>query len=494
MRQSYYQNDKDASPPSHKPHVAIVDDDALIVESFDDEFSEDFVISGFTSPLEALNAPLLKQVSVVIADFRMPELDGITFLTRVMEARPTVSRILFTAYADLDCLSRAINQAAIFHYISKDALGRPKSHSEIANIVLRGVDLTNLREERNELLRRLTEREQALREENDLLKQHCPRVLGAAYFSDLIGNSPSLLEVVRRARDAARQDFVVLVYGETGTGKDILSRAIHFEGARRNRRFVAINCAAIQKDLITSELMGYTRGAFTGAADNKAGVLEAADKGTVFLDEIGDLPLDAQAHLLRFLESGEVRPIGSSVAKQVDVRIIAATHRDLRVETEAGRFREDLYYRLATGIELRLPPLRNRVDDIPLLVSHILEKRGRQTRFDISLEAIAYLQTQEFRGNIRELAGILQKAITELILSGGNTVLPVHFRPNTFLGMANPDVHDWKAKLNQSKVVEIRRALDQHKTIKEAAAHLGLSREGLSRLMSSLGIKNPAGR
>ncbi len=474
-----------------KPRIAIVDDDALIVESFADEFSDEFEILGFTSPIKALDAPVLQQVSVIIADYRMPELDGIKFLAKVKESRPTLSRILFTAYADLDCLSRAINQATIFHYISKDSLGRSGSHSEIANIVLRGADLTNLREERDELLRRLTEREHSLREENDRLNQQHPRMLEARFFSDLIGDSPGLRDVIRRAREAARQDFVVLVYGETGTGKEILSRSIHFEGTRKNHPFLAINCGAIQKELITSELMGHTKGAFTGATENKRGVFEAADKGTVFLDEIGDLPLDSQAHLLRFLESGEVRPIGSSVTKQVDVRIIAATHRDLKDEVASGRFREDLYYRLSTGIELRLPPLRDRLEDLPLLISHILESRNKcRTMLGISPEATELLRSQEFRGNIRELVGMVQKAVTEAILSGGDMLLPTHFRTCSSPGVATRETGNWKTKVNQAKIADIRYALNEHKTITAAAAHLGLTREGLSRLMSSLGIKN----
>ena len=336
--------------PDTKPRIAIVDDEKLIVESFADEFSDEFEVTCFTSPIEALEKLTLQVARVVIADFRMPELDGITLLASLRQCQPNLTRILFTAYADLDSLSRAINEAAIFHYIPKDSLGRQGRHAEIANIIFRAADLSNVLEERDGLLRRMTEQAEALNEENETLKQRRPRVLDARYFADLIGESAGLQHVIRRAREAAKHDLPVLIFGETGTGKEILSRAIHFEGPRRNERFMAINCGGIQKDLIIAELMGYTKGAFTGASENRRGVFEAADKGTVFLGEIGEMPVDSQAHLLRFLESSEVRPVGSTVTKHVDVRIIAATNRDLKAEVAAGGFREDLYYRLNRAV------------------------------------------------------------------------------------------------------------------------------------------------
>jgi len=474
-----------------KPRIAIVDDDALIVESFADEFSDEFLITGFTSPVKALDASQLQQMEVVVADYRMPELDGIRFLAGMKQRRPNLTRILFTAYADLDCLSRAINEAEIFHYIPKDSLGRPGKHSEMANIILRGVDLTTLHEERDELLRKLTQQTESLREENEKLNRQRPRLLDSRCFSDLKGDSRVLQEVIRRGREAAQHDFPVLIYGETGTGKEILSRAIHFEGKRKDYPFVAINCGAMQKDLITSELMGYAKGAFTGASENRRGVLEVTHNGTVFLDEIGDMPSDAQAHLLRFLESGEIRPVGSAVTKQVDVRIVAATNRHLERELGAGRFREDLYYRLSSGIELTLPPLRERLEDLPVLIAHLLQYENRGTMLGISPEALEVLESQPFPGNIRELTGMLRKAVTEAVLSGANMLLPSHFFMLNAVRAAHPGTDSWKTTANQAKIADIRRALNNHKTITAAAAHLGLTREGLSRLMSSLGVRNP---
>jgi two-component system response regulator HupR/HoxA len=483
---------RDSIANGSKPRIAIVDDDALILESFADEFSEEFQILRFLSPLEALDPSILQQLDVIIADYRMPVLDGITFLTKVQQSRKNLTRILFTAYADLHCLTQAINEAAIFHYIAKDSLGRPGKHSEIANIIRGGADLTKLHEERAELLRRLTKQTESLREENEKLSQQRPRSLDAQCFSDLIGNSLGLQQVIRRGIEAAKSDHPVLIHGETGTGKEILSRAIHFEGARRNRPFVAIDCSAAQKELITADLMGYTKGAFTSASDNKRGVLEVADKGTVFLDEIGDMPLESQAHLLRFLESKEVRPLGSATTRRVDVRIIAATHCDLENAVEARTFRQDLYYRLTSGIELTLPPLRERMDDLPVLIDHIVGNEDkRHAVHGAAPETLELLKGHPFRGNIRELIGIIRKALTEAVLSGDNLLLPSHFymlRSND----TTPSAADhWKTVANRAKIEEIKRALSKHKTITAAAAELRLSREGLSRMMSSLGITNP---
>ena len=238
--------------------------------------------------------------------------------------------------------------------------------------------------------------------------------------------------------------------------------------------------------------MGYVKGAFTGANENKRGVLEVADKGTVFLDEIGDMPSDVQAHLLRFLESREVRPLGAAGTKQVDVRIIAATHRNLEKEIASGCFRADLYYRLNSGLELTLPSLRDRLEDLPLLITHILQNENKHhALLGVSEEALEVLKRYEFPGNIRELTGMLRKALTEAVLSGANLLLPCHFRASVLPNGISPRVGNWQEVANRAKSVEIRRALNEYRTITAAAAHLGLSREGLSRLMKSLGIKSP---
>jgi two-component system response regulator HupR/HoxA len=479
----------------HTPRVAVVDDDPLIVESFADEFSDEFQIQTFTSPIDALKALPTQHVSLVIADLRMPALDGIELLASLKLSVPNVTRILFTAYADLECLSRAINHASIFQYIAKDSLGRKGAHSEIANIISQGIELYQVREERDRLLRRSVEQAESLQEENEQLRQQRPRPLDARYFSDLIGGSPRLKVVIQRAREAARHSFPVLIYGETGTGKEILSRAIHFEGARKAHRFVAINCGAIQKDLLNSEFMGSTKGAFTGATENRQGVLEIVDKGTLFLDEIAEMPPETQAHLLRFLDTNEVRPIGSAMTKQVDVRIIAATHKNLKDEVQAGRFREDLYYRLNSGIELTLPPLRDRLEDLPLLISHFLQRSDGHPRMtQISPEAIEVLSRCEYRGNVRELLGMLRKASNEATIAGANILMPCHLPVDdpsvpTAIGSAS----GLKTLTDKAQIAVIAHALGKHKTITAAAVHLGLTREGLSRRMKALGIKNSEG-
>jgi two-component system response regulator PilR (NtrC family) len=232
-------------------------------------------------------------------------------------------------------------------------------------------------------------------------------------FEDFIGESPPIIQLKQMIKKIAPYDINVLILGESGTGKEVVARTIHKLSKRKNKPFVAFNCAALPEDLIESELFGYKKGAFTGATQDKKGLIEEANGGTLFLDEIGEMPITVQAKLLRFLENGTIRPLGSTKEIKVDVRIISATNRDLEEEIRKGRFREDLYYRLAT-IVLKLPPLRERKEDIPLLVSHILkdlEKKYNKKIKKISPDFMNYLYSLEYKGNIRELKNILEKAI-----------------------------------------------------------------------------------
>ena len=479
-----------------RPRIALVDDESLIVESFADEFADDFEVIGFTRPTEALRQLATEDFSVVIADFRMPEMDGITFLARLRQSRPEPPRILFTAFADMACLARAINEAEIFHFISKDSLGREGRHAEVAGILHHAAESCRLRLDLRSLVRRLTLDNDELRDENLLLSRQRPRKLGEKRFGDLIGDSPKLKDVIRRAKHAAGLDFPILIYGETGTGKEILSSAIHFESGRKDGPFISVNCGGIAKDLIGSELFGYAKGAFTGAAQDKRGIFELANRGTVFLDEIGEMPLEAQTHLLRVLEDPNIRPIGAAETRRIDVRVIAATNRDLQEEVESGKFRQDLWFRLQNGIKLTLPPLRERLDDLAVLAGFLLRQEDRMGAISrVSPAALDALRAYFFPGNVRELIGMIRRAIAEALLDNASELLPSHFAIPSLDEHSPDETKGLRAATAEARAQLISQALARNgNNITQAAAELKMSREGLSRLMGSLGIRKPAGR
>jgi len=468
-----------------------VDDEALLVESFIDEFADDFEVIGFTRPVAALRELATQDFSVVIADFRMPEMDGITFLARLKQSRPESPRILFSAFADMTCLARAINEAEIFHFISKDSLGREGRHAEVARILHHAAENYRLRLELRNLVRKITLDNELLRDQNQLLSRQGPRKPGEKRFADLVGDSPKLQDVIRRAKQAARLDFPVLIYGETGTGKEILSSAIHFESGRRDGPFLSVNCGGISKDLIVSELLGHAKSAFTGAVQDKRGIFELANRGTVFLDEIGEMPLDAQVHLLRILEDPNIRPLGAAETRRVDVRIIAATNRDLQLDVDTGKFRQDLWFRLQNGIKLSLPPLRERLEDLPLLMEFLLRQEdGMRAVSRISPATLDALHEHSFPGNVRELIGMIRRGIAEALLDNADELLPCHFVIPRLAEHLSSETKGLRAATAEAKTQLIVQALARNgNNITQTATELKMSREGLSRLMGSLGIR-----
>lgn len=238
-------------------------------------------------------------------------------------------------------------------------------------------------------------------------------VSGAAQFQGMIGETAVMRAVFRQIRDLAMVDSIVILEGETGTGKELAARAIHDLSPRKDRPYVAVNCAGLTESLLSSQLFGHRRGAFTGAVADQIGLFEAAAGGTLLLDEVGDIPPSLQAHLLRVLETGEITPVGESRPRKIDVRVIAATHRDLEAEVVAGRFRQDLYYRLRVA-RIHLPPLRERRDDIPLLISWFLAQAratGKAQVFEVTREAMNLLLAHPWEGNVRELRGVIESAL-----------------------------------------------------------------------------------
>jgi len=331
---------------------------------------------------------------MVITDLMMPGMSGVELLKQIRAEYPEVIVIVATAFGTVETAVEAM-KAGAYDYITK-----PVNMDELRLIVARGLEQLELREEVR------------------ILRANLDRKYG---FENIFGQSKPLLYVLDMAARAAQATSTVLIHGETGTGKELLAKAIHFNSRRKGRPFVTINCGAIPKDLLESELFGHAKGSFTGALANKRGKVELADGGTLFLDEIGEMPLELQVKLLRLIQQGEIEKVGVAGAANVDVRIIAATHRNLQAMAEDGAFREDLYYRLAV-IPLQIPPLRERSDDIPELVQHFfLKAKEKQGRPDLVLPArlLPYFSAYTWPGNVRELENIVERIV---VLSRGDEI------------------------------------------------------------------------
>ncbi len=328
-----------------------------------------------------------ERVDVALVDLMMPKVGGLELLEYVRSKHVGVEVVMMTAFGDVETAVKAV-RAGAYHFLTKPF----RSNDEVVLTVTKAAER-----------RRLVDRAAALEQ----------RLLQIEKFGELIGNSPTMQEVYRLAIGVATTASTVLILGESGTGKELTARAIHQHSPRVERPFVAVNCSAIPVDLVESELFGHVRGAFTGATATRAGLFETADHGTLFLDEVGDLPPLAQVKLLRALQEGEVKRVGSNETKTVDVRVVAATNVDLKTRIAAGKFREDLYYRLNV-VPISLPPLRDRRDDIPLLAYHFLRKYAARTNpgvTKISSDSMRLLQAQRWQGNVRELENAIEHAI-----------------------------------------------------------------------------------
>ena len=323
---------------------------------------------------------------VVLADINMPKMDGIELCRRLRRRAPDQIVVLVTGYPSIENAIRGMKEGA------RDYVTKPFTPDELRLVVARSLQERDLRDE-NERLRR------------DLRNQHG--------LDTIIGNSARMRALLATARKVAQSDTTVLVQGESGTGKELFARAIHVHSPRAARPFVAVNCGSLVGTLLESELFGHVKGAFTGAVASKVGLVSAANRGTLFLDEIGELAADMQPKLLRLLQEGEVKLVGGVETHTVDVRVVAATNRDLGASVEEGRFREDLYYRLNV-ICLQIPPLRERPEDIPLLVDVFIRRsaaKARKAIEGITPAGLTYLKQQRWPGNVRELQNVVERAV-----------------------------------------------------------------------------------
>ncbi len=416
---------------------------------------------------QAIATVAQEDFDVVLTDQKMPDGSGLDVLRAVLQDDPTTSVIFLTAVGTLELAVESMRQGAF------DFLSKPFVPDVVRAAVRRASEHT------------------ALLRENAVLKKEMRKLEGA---DDILGNSPAMRAVRDLVARVAATNSTVLITGETGTGKELVARAIHRNGQRAHKPFIAINCAAVTETLLESELFGHERGAFTGADKARSGVFEAAHEGTIFLDEVAEMSAAAQAKLLRVLASGEIQRVGSATTRKVDVRVLAATHRELRNRIQEGLFREDLYYRLAV-VPIHLPPLRERGDDLNELCQYLCLRIAEDMKVPprpISGEALAKLSGYAFPGNIRELRNLLERAI---ILGQDAELKPEDFHlqtsgspaqaPGTELTVEKlaallPKRLDLREVMSRFERALLERALNMTNGVQaEAARHLEISRSDL---------------
>ncbi len=376
--------------------ILVVDDEDIIRESLSFVLKkEGFYVQEAENGRAAYNWLLEESFDLVLTDLEMPEMKGIQLLEEIKKLNIQTSVIIITAFGSLDTAISALRNGA------SDYLLKPVEFDELL------IKIRKLFEVRNLIL------------ENRLLRKEIQRNFD---FENIVGKSPAIRKIFDMIQTVADTDTTVLVTGKSGTGKELVARALHYNSKRKNKPLISVNCGTITENLIESELFGHKRGAFTGAISDKEGLIKAADGGTLFLDEISELPLQLQVKLLRVLQEKEYTPVGSTASINVNVRFIASTNRDLKEDVANGRFREDLYYRLNI-VEIRLPSLKEREEDIPLLADHFLNKYRKELNKNIKgidSDAMRSLMNYEWKGEIRELENTLERAAifckTEFIL------------------------------------------------------------------------------
>ena len=448
-----------ADRSGRRPQVLMVDDEKDMCDLVVDYLGrEGYDVDAATDGREAMERIRRADYDVVVTDLRMRDLGGMELLEAVHAERPEIPVILITAFGSIDRAVEAM-KAGAFYFVTK-----PFKLSELEALVAKASEQ-----------RRLVEENRRLRRE----------VAGRYDFKQIVGHSKSMREVFRLVELVADSTSNVLILGDSGTGKELIARAVHYGGRRSSGPFVPVNCSAIPEGLLESELFGHQRGAFTGAYTTRRGLFLEASGGSLFLDEIGDMGLALQAKLLRVLQDRMIRPVGGTKTVSVDTRIIAATHKDLKLAVRDGSFREDLYYRLSV-IPIRIPPLAERAEDIPLLVDHFLRKYADQTGHPlkrIAPRALDVLQRRTWEGNVRELENIIERLV---VLTPDDVIdlddLPAGVAPEAAPGYwPEPDQYPTLRELEDAY---IRRVLDHNGGNKEKAARvLGVNRRTLYRRM-----------
>jgi DNA-binding NtrC family response regulator len=425
-----------------------------------------FAVEKASTAEEAL--PLIDRADLVISDFKLPGMTGLEMLQLIRRMNSHTPVIIMTAFGTVENAVEAMKSGA------SDFLLKPFSLDQLVQVVNKALEIRNLREE------------------NRQLKEE----LGRKYrWDNIIGRSPGMQQIFATIMRVAPSRATVLLAGESGVGKDLIARAIHFHSPRKDRPFVKINCTALPENLMESELFGYEKGAFTGANISKPGKFELADTGTVMLDEIGDVPANVQVKLLRILQEREFERLGSNKTQHIDVRVIAATNRDLRVALEEGTFREDLYYRLNV-VPIEILPLRERKEDIPYLARHFVEKLAPESGdrvTGITDAAIEKLMSYSWPGNVREIENVIERSIVMASgdkLDAGDIRLDMNLKARAAAASGDMTLPEGMS-LDAYEQELIRNALKQANGNKSQAARiLGLTRNALRYRLTQMGIES----
>jgi len=446
--------------------ILLVDDETAILDALQILFrGEGFDVSVASSGRAAMEALERARPDLVLSDIRMPGASGLEVLAKAREVDPELPVILMTAQASLQSAVRAVNEGA-YYYLQK-----PFANDELLAICRRAAEARQLKAENRQLKREIRRRDRT--------------------FSDRpVGSSRAFRDALALAETVAPTDSTVLISGESGTGKEVIARYIHRLSDRTDGPFLSINCGALPESLLESELFGHMKGSFTGAVRDKDGLLVAARGGTFFLDEIGEMSAATQVKLLRAIQEREVTPVGATESVPVDVRIIAATNRDLEEEIRRGTFRSDLYYRLNV-IQLRLPPLRERRDDVEILARHFLERLAQRNGRAMTLTppALEVLRGYDWPGNVRELENALERAA---VLADGDTIVPsqlperVRERPEVRLVDEAPPPNPTMEVIEQAYIRWVLEAEGGNKT--RAAEVLGIDPSTLYRKLNRYGL------
>jgi len=465
-------------------NILILDDEVRSLETLKRTLQDDFNVKTANDIKTAREILQQEWIQIILCDQRMPEMTGVEFLKQVREEWPDVIRMIISGYTDSEDIIDAINDAGIYQYITKpwhpsSLLLNLKNASEMYLLQKQNEGLSiELKMDNLQLQKRVQDKSSELRKNY--------------HYDDGIIRSKesSMNQVCDKIKSIAPYDVSVLISGESGTGKELVARSLHYNSERWDQTFVVENCAALPDELLESELFGYKKGAFTGAVEDRVGLFERANKGTIFLDEIGEVSAAFQAKLLRVLQEGEIRPLGSSRTRSIDVRVLAATNKNLQKEVQQGRFREDLFYRLTT-VNIHLPSLRSRPTDIPILAKSILtsaiEKLGKEVS-GFSSEALQCMKTYQWPGNVREL----QNEVLQMLVMSQGKVLGADLLNTKVLHAVDKEQQQemelmtsfdgtLKQRIESLEAKIIKQTLIQSVWNKsKVAKELGLSRVGLS--------------
>lgn len=449
--------------------ILVVDDEEIMRSSLSDWLREDgYHVFAVDDGYKAIDLVKNEEWDLAVVDLKMPKIDGLEVLRRISKIKPGLPVIIITAFATIDTAVMAIKEGAA------DYIVKPFNPEEISVVIAKLVEHQRLIKENIRLRKELNKRFR---------------------FQDLIGKSAKMQKVVEMIKTVAPTKSTVLITGESGTGKELVARAIHELGPRKEHQFITAACGAIPETLLEAELFGYEKGAFTGAVSQHKGRIELADKSTLFLDEIGDITLKTQVNLLRFLQEREFRRVGGNESIKVDIRIIAATNKNLVEIIQKNEFREDLYYRLNV-ITIDVPPLRERKEDIPVLADHFLEKFSLDTgkkMYGFSDQAMRFLMEYEWPGNIRQLENAIEHAVVvanELEIKVDD--FPEYLVTSKISTEVKADLSRAHQSLDELEKDYIMSTLNAHKwNIKKSADVLGINRVTLYNKIKKYGLKRP---